>query len=419
MCLGNHMPYIQFESRIAKFGILKLLIDTGASISIIKSQSLKNKFKINKNEIIEINGVNKEVTNKTLGTTNITINDTTHKFHVICEQTNIPYDGILGHDYLKSSGSVIDFKNKLLTNPCTSMPLFYINRSTNELQILNPRSETLIEIHVLNPEIKEGIIPDITISDSVFLCKAITRVHSNSKAYATILNCSNYYQTITKPFIKLEPLSDKSFIFEISDKYSERVNKMEKCIRTSHLNSEEKSSLLNLCYKYNDIFHLEGDELTFTNAVHHEIPTTSNIPISTKTYRYPEVHKAEVNKQIEQMLKQGVIRPSVSPWSSPLWVVPKKLDASGNTKWRVVIDYRKLNNVTVGDAYPLPNINDILDQLSHSTYFTTLDLASGFHQIPNKSEDCPKTAFSTPLGHYEYTRMPFGLKMHLLHSKDL
>lgn len=90
---------------------------------------------------------------------------------------------ILGHDYLKSSDSVIDFKNKFLTNPCTSIPLFYLNRSTNEQQILNPRSETLIEIHVLNPEIKEGIIPNITISDSVFLCKTITRVHSNFKLF--------------------------------------------------------------------------------------------------------------------------------------------------------------------------------------------------------------------------------------------
>ena len=94
----------------------------------------------------------------------------------------------------------------------------------------------------------------------------------------------------------------------------------------------------------------------------------------------------------------------------PIWVVPKKQDASGEKKCRIVVDYRQLNNVTVGDAYPIPNISDILDQLGHSKYFTTLDLASGFHQIEMSPEDASKTAFSVPSGHYEYTRMPFGLR---------
>lgn len=110
------------------------------------------------------------------------------------------------------------------------------------------------------------------------------------------------------------------------------------------------------------------------------------------------------------MLKQGIIKPSVSLYSSPLWVVPRKLDASGERKWRLVIDYRKLNEVTAGDSYPLPNIQDILYQLGHSVYFTTLDLASGFHQIAMNPKDEEKTAFSTPLRHYQFARMPFGLK---------
>src|SRR5699024_5863440 len=78
--------------------------------------------------------------------------------------------------------------------------------------------------------------------------------------------------------------------------------------------------------------------------------------------------------------------------------------------WRIVVDYRKLNNVTVGDSFPIPNIDHILDQLGHSKYFTTLDLASGFNQILVHPDDITKTAFSTTNGHYEYLRMPFGLK---------
>ncbi|XP_050518950.1 uncharacterized protein LOC126893053 [Diabrotica virgifera virgifera] len=86
------------------------------------------------------------------------------------------------------------------------------------------------------------------------------------------------------------------------------------------------------------------------------------------------------------------------------------MDASGEQKWRVVIDYRKLNECTIDDKYPLPNISDLLDQLGKCQYFTTLDLASGFHQIEIDPKDIPKTAFSAENGHYEFTRMPFGLK---------
>ncbi|GJQ86387.1 hypothetical protein Trydic_g8477, partial [Trypoxylus dichotomus] len=110
------------------------------------------------------------------------------------------------------------------------------------------------------------------------------------------------------------------------------------------------------------------------------------------------------------MLKQNIITPSSSPWNSPVWIVPKKADASGRKKWRIVIDYRKLNEISVGDSYPLPNIIDILDQLGHSKYFTTIDLTSGFHQIPMDPEDASKTAFSVPTGHYQFQRMPFGLR---------
>ncbi|XP_050507921.1 uncharacterized protein LOC126885399 [Diabrotica virgifera virgifera] len=110
------------------------------------------------------------------------------------------------------------------------------------------------------------------------------------------------------------------------------------------------------------------------------------------------------------MVNEGIIRQSTSPWSSSVWVVPKKMDASGEQKWRVVIDYRKLNECTIDDKYPLPNISDLLDQLGKCQYFTTLDLASGFHQIEIDPKDIPKTAFSVENGHYEFTRMPFGLK---------
>jgi len=93
-----------------------------------------------------------------------------------------------------------------------------------------------------------------------------------------------------------------------------------------------------------------------------------------------------------------------------LLVVPKKLNASGEKRWRLVIDYRKLNEKTVGDAYPLPDVTEILDQLRQSKYFSCIDMVMGYHKIEMAEEDRAKTTFSTKEDHWEYKRLPFGLK---------
>jgi hypothetical protein len=110
------------------------------------------------------------------------------------------------------------------------------------------------------------------------------------------------------------------------------------------------------------------------------------------------------------MLRDGIIAPSTSPWNSPVLVVSKKAEASGKKKWRIVVDFKKLNDVTIGDSFPIPVISEILDTLGKSKYFSTIDCASGFLQVPVKLADQAKTAFSTREGHFQYKRMPFGLK---------
>jgi len=113
---------------------------------------------------------------------------------------------------------------------------------------------------------------------------------------------------------------------------------------------------------------------------------------------------------MEVLDREGVIAPSDSPWNAPLLNVPKKPDVNRVVKYRVCVDFRRLNQVTMGDAFPLPNITDILDQLGKSKYYSTLDLAQGYHEVPMNPEDRKKTAFFTDKGHFEASRMPFGLK---------
>lgn len=180
--------------------------------------------------------------------------------------------------------------------------------------------------------------------------------------------------------------------------------------RTSHLSSTVKNRLLNVLNEYKEAFHKPDSKLSCSTVVECAINTSEDIPIHQKVYPYPAAYAAEVNKQIDKLLLDGIIRPSRSAWTSPVWIVPKKSDASGEKKFRMVVDYRKLNEKTISDRYPMPEINYVIDQLKGQKFFTTLDLASGFHQIKMKESDIEKTAFSVNNGKYEFTRMPFGLK---------
>ncbi|KAL5484275.1 hypothetical protein EMCRGX_G020744 [Ephydatia muelleri] len=172
-------------------------------------------------------------------------------------------------------------------------------------------------------------------------------------------------------------------------------------LQGSELTTKEMKELRGLLEEYSELF--SDGELGRTSKVKHGI-STSGPPIRQPIRRQPVALRKTVQEEIHKMLKNKVIRPSTSPWSSPIIMVRKK-DGS----WRFCIDFRKLNSVTHKDAYPLPRIDETLESLAGSTIFSTLDLASGYWQVELEENDKEKTAFSTMEGHFEFNVMPFGL----------
>ncbi|GJR82011.1 putative reverse transcriptase domain-containing protein [Tanacetum coccineum] len=127
-------------------------------------------------------------------------------------------------------------------------------------------------------------------------------------------------------------------------------------------------------------------------------------PVARAPYRLAPSEMKELSEQLKELSDKGLIRPSSSPWGAPVLFVKKK-DGS----FRMCIDYRELNKLTVKNRYPLPRIDDLFDQLQGSSVYSKIDLRSGYHQLRVREEDIPKTAFRTRYGHYEFQVMPFGL----------
>jgi hypothetical protein len=160
-----------------------------------------------------------------------------------------------------------------------------------------------------------------------------------------------------------------------------------------------------LLYKHQMVFSTP-QRLPPSCSVHdHSIPLVPrSLPPNIRLYRHPFSQKNEIEKMVQELLNVGIIRPSTSPYSSPVLMVLKK-----EGSWIMYLDFCALNKLTVKDKFPIPFIDDLLDELSGAQFFSKLDLRLSYHQIRMKEENIPKMSFQTHEGHYEFFVMPFGL----------
>ena len=172
----------------------------------------------------------------------------------------------------------------------------------------------------------------------------------------------------------------------------------------SSVTVKEKIRLGQILRRYSDCFSQSEFDLGRANGVRHRIDTGTNRPVKQPLRRHPFLHTEEIDRQVKGMLEQGVIEPSNSPWASNVVIVKKK-----DNSLRFCVDYRRLNDVTIKDSYPLPRISDCLDALGTGRYFSAFDLRSGYFQVEMEEADKGKTSFVTRSGFYQFKVMPFGV----------
>lgn len=389
---------------------ITLLVDTGADISLFKNFKISPKQFINEYNISNIKGITDGSTSS-LGTTNtqIFINNyaINHSFHIVEQNFPIPADGILGRDFISKYQCQLDYANWTLTlqifNEKTTLPIF--SSPEEESLVIPPRCEVIRYIKKFTQLKTDSVILNTEIADGVFIAGSIV---SKSNPIVRILNTTFESVTIKNADIQFSNLNN-FYVYSINPELNNRESNLLQQLN-KNIPDFAKNDTFNLCKEFSDIFCLPSDKLTKNNFYEQKLKLLDSAPVYIKNYRTPYSQTNEINCQVNKLLENEIIEPSTAEYNSPILLVPKKSTDDQN-KWRLVIDYRQVNKKLIADKFPLPRIDDILDQLGRAKYFSTLDLKAGFHQISLEKNSRDITTFSTNNGSYRFTRLPFGLKV--------
>lgn len=405
----NYSDFITLNCDIAG-ALCTFLVDTQADVSIIKNKSLLTNTYYNSSEIIKIKGVT-DGSIASIGTVyaklyihNYTVS---HKLHIVPETFNIPSDGILGKDFLRTFQCKIDYQDMSLAlrlnNSTVTIPI--VEGPQVGTTVIPARSEVIRSFQLQNFRSPQ-IIDSQEITPGVFIARTVA--HSPNPL-VRVVNTTSETKIISNLIGRTEDLSQFHVYHMTQSCNTGRTNELiEILAKRTPLHAQE--GLIPLCKEYSDVFALDSDQMTVNNFYEQKLRVGDTDPVYVKNYRLPKSQKSEIDSQVNKLLKNNLIEPSRSNYNSPLILVPKK-STDGTKKWRMCVDYRLVNKKLIADKFPLPRIDDILDGLGRAKYFSVLDLYSGFHQIKIHEDSRDITSFSTDKGSYRWKVLPFGLNV--------
>ncbi|GBM39276.1 Transposon Ty3-I Gag-Pol polyprotein [Araneus ventricosus] len=335
------------------------------------------------------------------------------KFHHIMYVADITDSCILGLDFLQKFNFTVDLEKNEIRTGGEEIPLFSASgkhsKSCSVLAkkrtIIPARSECLIQgIPEVPGQFRYAVTDFHSQVPQKGVLVAATLVDLERKAIPVrVLNLNNTPKILDKGAViaTCEPVVD---IVVRPQEFSEAQHLSSILESLEMLNEKQRREVRKLLKEFQNLLSTCDADAGHCNMTQHRINTGDHPPIKQYPRRLPLARKEEADPLVKDMVGNGIIEESSGPWASPIVLVKKK---DGST--RFCVDYRKLNEITKKDSYPLPRIDDTLDALNGSQWFTTLDLKSGYWQVEVRPEDREKTTFITGQGLWQFKVMPFGL----------
>lgn len=408
---------------------IHILVDSGATESFISADFRMSVPALRQRplnaDFIAARAVNGQMLD-TLGAITATLhlgNDSWQQvFHVLRGSTQA---ALLGLDFLTANHALLDYAQGKLQLWDTVIPLLCsqdlipecCNVSIATATTLPPLSEMLVQVNVspagaVNqlPDFVGYLAPNLRSKCGCVVAHTVTSVRDGVTT-ARVLNPTDQDIVLREgvhlgEFFSMEeselvslPQTAVGAVSAISSDELPSVS-----LEDSPASQQQKVRLGALLAEHKEIFSTSKRVTGKCTLIRHHIETGNHAPLRQRAYRTSPEKREEIDKQVAALLADGVIEESCSPWASPVVLVKKK-----NGEWRFCIDYRRLNGITVKDAHPLPRVDDTLDALAGSLWFSTLDFSNGYWQVEVAMEDREKTAFTTGRGLYQWRSMPMGL----------
>ncbi|GFU45006.1 retrovirus-related Pol polyprotein from transposon 412 [Trichonephila clavipes] len=348
-----------------------MIIDTGANVSIIRNdlaQKLKEKLLWTPPRVVlqTVTGEKIDIHGKLK--VKIKFGDTTYQHAVYVADIADPL--ILGLDFLKEHGFTLDFNKNELRSIHEEVTIFKIEHRTESIRQVTANENITI------PPRTEIIVPGYIGNDVSFNSGLIGSAENKANGLLIASTLVDLSEKLSRN------LCLQKFELALSNSPQQLTPDL---LENAELSPEQKSSAERLFQEFEDVFSRNSSDIGHTTVTQHRIDTADHPPIKQHPRRLPFAKQEEVGTLLREMQENDIIEPSSSPWASPIVLVRKK---DGST--RFCVDYRKLNDVTKKDSYPLPRIDDTLDTLSGHKWFSTLDLKSGYWQVEIHPEDREK-----------------------------